>query len=237
VDGSICPWGWIAQQASGLLSTGDDPRTAYLPFDPRAAGHVPGEGGAILIVEDASAARRRGARVYGDIAGYGATFDPPPSAGAPAPGSGTAGGPAPPGSGTAGGEPTLTRAITHALADAGLDTDDIDVVFADGAGVPRLDAQEAAAIATVFGERAVPVTVPKTLYGRLYAGSAALDVATALLAVRDGVIPATANVVPAADTPIDLVLGSPRRHDVRAALVIARGHGGFNSALIVRSAS
>ena len=216
VDGSICPWGWIAQQAGGRLTTSDDPATAYLPFDDRASGHVPGEGGAILIVEDAASARGRGARVYGAIAGYGASFDPHPDSGRPS---------------------ALTAAIATALADAAVDPADVDVVFADGEGVPALDAAEATAIADTFGERAVPVTVPKTMYGRLYAGSAALDVATALLSIRDGLIPATVNVAPSADSPIELVIGPPRRRRVRTALVIARGYGGFNSALIVRAAS
>jgi minimal PKS chain-length factor (CLF/KS beta) len=217
VDGSICPWGWVAQQASGRLSTVDDPDRAYLPFDPDAAGHVPGEGGAILVVEDADSARDRGAaRIYGEVAGYSASFDPPPDSGRPS---------------------ALRHAIAGALADAGMAPADIDVVFADGAAVPALDADEADAITATFGERAVPVTVPKTLYGRLYAGSAALDVATALLAIRDGVIPATANITPPVDCPLDLVVGLPRRAPVRAALVIARGHGGFNSALVVRAAA
>jgi act minimal PKS chain-length factor (CLF/KS beta) len=118
-----------------------------------------------------------------------------------------------------------------------MDPRDVDVVFADGQAIPGLDAEEASAITATFGERAVPVTVPKTMYGRLYAGSAALDVATALLSIRDGVLPATVNVTPSADCPIELVTGSPRRQRVRTALVIARGHGGFNSALIVRAAS
>lgn len=82
VDASICPWGWVAHLAGGRLSTSERPERAYLPFDTDAAGHVPGEGGALLIVEDAESARRRGAaRVYGEISGYGSTFDPRPGCG------------------------------------------------------------------------------------------------------------------------------------------------------------
>ncbi|WP_075662057.1 beta-ketoacyl synthase N-terminal-like domain-containing protein, partial [Streptomyces acidiscabies] len=83
VDASLCPWGWVAQLAGGRLSTSEDPDRAYLPFDQGARGHVPGEGGAILILEDAEAARERGAHSYGEIAGYGATFDPRPGSGRP----------------------------------------------------------------------------------------------------------------------------------------------------------
>ncbi|MCL6731477.1 ketosynthase chain-length factor [Streptomyces neyagawaensis] len=214
VDASICTWGWVAQLAGGRLSTSDDPARAYVPFDAEARGHVPGEGGAILIVEDGAAARRRGARVYGEIAGYAATFDAGPETGR---------------------EPGLGKAIELALADAGARPSDIDVVFADAAAVPELDRAEAAAINAVFGPRGVPVTAPKTMTGRLYSGAAALDVATALLAVQDGVIPPTSNVEPAADHDLDLVTGEPRRLPVRSALVLARGHGGFNSALVVRA--
>lgn len=215
VDGTICPWGWVAQQTGGRLSTGDDPTAAYLPFDPRAAGHVAAEGGAILIVEDAEAAQGRDApHVYGRIAGYSATFDPKPGQGR---------------------EPTLRRAIEQALTDAEVSAGEVDVVFADAAAIPELDRIEADAIAAVFGPRAVPVTAPKTMLGR-HAGGAALDVAAALLAIRDGIIPPTINVRPAHDCPIDLVTGQAIRKPVGTALVLARGHGGFNSALVVQAA-
>jgi act minimal PKS chain-length factor (CLF/KS beta) len=213
VDGSICPWGWAAQLAGGRLARSDQPDRAYLPFDPRACGHVPGEGGAILVVEDGPTAVRRGARVYGEIAGYAATFDPPPGSARPS---------------------ALRRAIELALTDAGLVPADIGVVFADAAAVPELDRVEAAAISAVFGPLGVPVTAPKTMTGRLYCGAGALDVAAALLAIRDGAIPPTVNVTPMDGYELDLVTGQARQAPIRAALVLARGHGGFNSAVVVR---
>jgi minimal PKS chain-length factor (CLF/KS beta) len=215
VDGSICPWGWIAQMASGRLSSVDDPAAAYLPFDARAAGHVPAEGGAILVIEDALAARERGAPVvYGEIAGYAATFDPPPGSER---------------------KPALSRAITDALADAAVNPGEVDVVFADAAAVRDMDQVEADAITAVFGERAVPVTAPKTMTGRMYAGAAAVDVAAALLSIRDGLIPPTINVRPSEQYPLDVVTAVRRPGRVRVALVIARGHRGFNSVLVVRA--
>lgn len=214
VDASICPWGRVAQLASGRLSTSEDPARAYLPFDADAAGHVPAEGGALLVLEDAVSAGRRGAaHVYGEIAGYGATFDP------------RAGGTRPPG---------LRRAIELALADAGITPGDVDVVFADGAALPELDRVEAEAVAAVFGPHGVPVTVPKTMTGRMYSG-AALDVVSALLSIRDGLIPPTTNVAASPEHQLDLVTGTPRAAVLRTALVIARGVGGFNSALVVRA--
>jgi act minimal PKS chain-length factor (CLF/KS beta) len=213
VDAAICPWGWVAQLASGRLSGGDDPGAAYLPFDARAAGHVPGEGGALLIVEDAGAVRARGGRVYGELAGYAATFDPRPGSGR---------------------EPGLRRAIELALRDADLTPDAIGVVFADAAAVPELDRIEADAIGAVFGGHGVPVTAPKTATGRLNSGAAPLDVVAALLCLRDGVIPPTPNVVPDPAYRLDLVTEARETRN-GAALVLARGHGGFNSALILRT--
>ncbi|MBQ0989862.1 ketosynthase chain-length factor [Micromonospora sp. PSH03] len=213
VDASLCPWGWTAQLANGLLSTGRDPATAYLPFDANASGYVPGEGGAILVLEDEHAAARRGAAVYGVIAGYGATFDPRPGSGRP---------------------PGLRRAAEMAVSDAGLTPADIDVVFADGAGVAELDRVEAEAITAVFGPRGVPVTAPKTMTGRLYSGGAALDLVSALLSIRHCVIPPTTNIrQPAEGLHLDLVRDVARETPVRAALVLARGYGGFNAAMVV----
>ncbi|MFI0928776.1 ketosynthase chain-length factor [Streptomyces sp. NPDC021012] len=214
VDASLCPWGWVAQLASGRLSTSEDPARAYLPFDRDARGYVPGEGGAILILEAAEAARERGARSYGEIAGYGATFDPKPGSGRP---------------------PGLRKAVELALADAGVRPADVDVVFADAAGDPDLDRVEADALSQVFGPHGVPVSCPKTMTGRLYSGAAPLDLATALLALRDGIVPAAVNVKPSPEYDLDLVVDRPRRLDLRTALVLARGYGGFNSAVVLRA--
>ncbi|GAB3435908.1 ketosynthase chain-length factor [Flindersiella endophytica] len=214
-DASVCPWGWVAQLASGRMSTSDDPDAAYLPFDERASGYVAGEGGAILVLEPAGSSRPGERHEYGEIAGYGATFDPPPKSGR---------------------EPGLRRAALLALEDAELGPADVDVVFADAAGTPELDATEARAITGIFGARAVPVTAPKTMTGRLYAGGAAVDLVAALLSLRDGVIPPTINLRRlAAECELDVVRAEPRTAPVRTALVLARGYGGFNAAMVVRA--
>ncbi|MFC9745678.1 ketosynthase chain-length factor [Streptomyces niveus] len=211
MDSSLCPYGLAAQLAGGRLSPDD----TYLPFDHRATGHLPGEGGAILVLESAERARASGRRGYGEIAGFGSTFDPRPGSGRP---------------------PTLRRAVEQALADAGTEPEEIAVVLADGAGVPAQDEDEATALAEVFGIRGVPVTVPKTATGRLYSGAGPLDVVTALMALRDGLAPPTVNVAQVPDAyGIDLVVGHPRPVSGTAALVLARGHNGFNSALVVRA--
>jgi act minimal PKS chain-length factor (CLF/KS beta) len=215
VDASLCPWGMVSQMTSGRLSRSSDPERAYVPFDTSADGYVPGEGGALLIVEDESAALERDARILGTVAGYGSTFDPAPDSGR---------------------EPALGRAIEIALSDAGVAPDEVDVVFADAAGLRDLDRLEAATLARIFGPYGVPVTAPKTMTGRLYSGAASLDAAAALLSMRDSVIPPTLHVTDLADDcPIDLVRDSAREADVRTALVVARGLGGFNSALVLRA--
>ncbi|WP_020115977.1 ketosynthase chain-length factor [Streptomyces canus] len=216
VDSALDPWGWASQIAGGRLCTGTDPDRAYLPFDRDADGYVPGEGGALLVLEDAEAALRRGAPdILGEIAGYASGFDPAPGSGRP---------------------PALRRTIEAALADAGVTAGQVDVVFADAVGVPELDRAEAAALGEVFGPGAVPVTAPKAASGRTYAGGGSLDVATALLSIRDGVIPPTAGTreVPA-EYGIDLVRDRAREANVRTALVVARGLWGFNSAVVVRA--
>ncbi|MFF4501944.1 ketosynthase chain-length factor [Streptomyces sp. NPDC001401] len=215
VDGAICPWGWAALLAGGRMSTAGDPARAFLPFDAAASGQVAGEGGAILVLEDAATARARGARPYGALAGYAATFDPRPGSG---------------------GEPGLRRAAEAALADAGLTAREVDVVFADAAGVPELDRAEAEALCALFGPRGVPVSVPKTMTGRLAAGGASLDLAAALLALRDGVVPPAAHITGDGlpeHLSLDLVTGTPRELPLRTALVLARGQGGFNAAAVV----
>ncbi len=213
MDATLSPWGWAALWTSGLVSAADKPSEAYLPFDPRACGHVPGEGGAIVIMESAEHARGRGAHIYGEVAGYGATFDARPDSGR---------------------EPALRKAIELALADARTAPAEVDVVFADAAGIPAQDRIEAEAITAVFGPHAVPVTAPKTMTGRLYSGAGPLDIATALLAMAEGVIPPTVNVEPDSGHPLDLVVGAARPGPVDTALVVARGYGGFNAAVLLR---
>jgi 3-oxoacyl-(acyl-carrier-protein) synthase len=218
LEAPIGPYALTCQMGNGRLSTVADP-AAYRPFDERASGYLPGEGGAILLVESLDAAQRRGAGpVYAEIRGYGATHDGHHPTAAPPDAT------------------QLARAISLALRDARIGPEEVDLVVADGAGSAEWDALEAQALAAALGERAptVPVTVPKTMTGRLYAGGAPLDVATAVLAMRDGRVPPTVNAErPADGCGLDLVRGESRELPVRTALVVARGYGGFNSALVL----
>jgi minimal PKS chain-length factor (CLF/KS beta) len=219
LEGPIGPYALTCQLGTGYLSDASEPAAAYRPFDKRANGYVPGEGGAILLVESNDRVEERQApQVYAEIAGYGATHD-----------AHHWGEPAPDGA-------QFARAISLALADGGVSSEEVDAIFADAFGVPEFDASEVAAIKAAFGNSAtaVPVTAPKTMVGRLYAGGASLDVAAAVFAMRDGVIPPTVNAdEPADGFDLDLVT-SARQTELRTVLVLARGYGGFNAAIVLR---
>ncbi|GHC39197.1 beta-ketoacyl synthase N-terminal-like domain-containing protein [Streptomyces cinnamoneus] len=210
-EAPLSPYAVTCQLPTGTLSPARDPARAYLPFDERAAGWVPGEGGAMFVLEHPRAAGERGApHRYGRLAGHAAGFAPDGA-----------------------GRRVLDRVVRLALDDAGLPPAHVDAVFADASARPGADADESRVLADVFGPHGVPVTAPKTMTGRLYAGGAALDVAAALLALRDQVLPPTAGVRrPAAHHRLDLVLRT-RPARLRNVLVLARGEGGFVSACVL----
>ncbi len=220
LEAPIGPYALTCQLGNGQLSTELDPAVAYRPFDVRANGHVPGEGGAIILVEELERAREREApQVYGEIIGYGATNDAYHWSK-----------PSPDGRG-------LERAMSVALENAAIGPDEVDAVFLDAVGLPDADAQEVQAVKAVFGERAaeLPVTAPKTMVGRLYAGGASLDVVAALFAMRDGRLPPTINLdEPAEGCDLNFVTGAAQDAELHTVLVNARGFGGFNAAMVLR---
>jgi minimal PKS chain-length factor (CLF/KS beta) len=210
-EAPVSPYALTCQLSHRKLATTRDPARAYRPFHADAAGAVIGEGGAMLIVEELDSALGRGvAQPYAEVVSHAATFD------ATVDGSG------------------LARAMRLALDRAGCAPGQVSLILADGAGDPDGDASEAAAIRAVFGAHAdtVPVSVPKSMTGRLCSGAAALDVATGALAIRHGQLPPTVNV-PTNIHGLNLVVQA-RPADIACVLVLARGHGGFHSALILR---
>lgn len=217
VDSALDPWGWASHLSDGRVSRADTAERSYLPFDANANGHVPGEGGALLVIEDVGSARLRGASIYGLISGYASTFDPKPGSTRPS---------------------GLRRVVELALADAEVSPEDVDVVFADASGSCVLDQQEATVLSAVFGDYGVPVTAPKSLTGRMLSGGGPVDVAAAVLSIKDSVIPSSGlTTVLKPSHKIDLVIGEARAADVDTVLVLARGKWGFNSAVVVRKSS
>ncbi|MFD3455139.1 beta-ketoacyl synthase N-terminal-like domain-containing protein [Streptomyces sp. NPDC058691] len=219
-EAPLSPYALACQATLPTVHRGADPERAYLPFSPDASGFVPGEGGALMVLEEKAHAAERGRLAYAELLGHAATHDAYHHTL-----------PAPDGA-------QLARAITTALEQAGREPSDVDVVFADGAGDLDGDAAEAAALRRVFGDRlaALPVTVPKAAVGRLVSGAGALDAATAALSLRTGLVPPTRG----GDAPtsaerygLRLITRWHRPDRLRTALVVARGTGGFNSAVVL----
>ncbi|MEV6260545.1 beta-ketoacyl synthase N-terminal-like domain-containing protein [Streptomyces sp. NPDC051784] len=214
-EAPLAPYSVVCQLGYDDLSLCEEPTRAYRPFTADACGFVPAEGGAMLVVEEETAARARGARVRAELAGHCATFT-----GASRWEESRAG---------------LARAIEGALREAGCAPEEVDVVFADAMGVPAADRAEALAIADALGAhgRRVPVTAPKTGTGRAYCGAPVLDTSAAVLAMEHGLVPPTPNVFEVCHD-LDLVTGRARSTDMRTALVLSRGLMGSNAALVLR---
>jgi 3-oxoacyl-[acyl-carrier-protein] synthase II len=204
------------------LSSGrnDDPTQAARPFDRGRDGFVMGEGAALLVLEDAGAAARRGAEPYAELLGYGATSDAyhmvqPRADGLEA-----------------------ARAATIALEDGGADPSEIDYVNAHASSTPLGDIAEARAIALALGERAstVPVSGTKALYGHPLGASGAIEAAICALAIRDGWAPASVNLVEPDDEIGRLLPGlllTGRDGTYRRTLSTSFGFGGLNAALVI----
>ncbi|MEU9775019.1 beta-ketoacyl synthase N-terminal-like domain-containing protein [Streptomyces sp. NPDC047968] len=216
-EAPLAPYSIVCQLGYRELSCVEEPERAYRPFTPQACGFVPAEGGAMLVVEDEGAARRRGAPVRAEVAGHAATF-----------------------TGASRWEESregLARAIRGALEQAGCAPEEVDVVFADALGLPEADRAEALALADALGPHGsrVPVTAPKTGTGRAYCGAPVLDTAAAVLAMEHGLVPPTPHVHEVCHD-LALVTGRARPAELRTALVLSRGLMGSNAALVVRRA-
>lgn len=217
-EAPLTPYTFASHQASGLLSPEDGPYP-YRPFDATRSGPVVGEGGAGFCVESKEHARKRDARVYARIAGWGQSFDGVLTRG-------------PAGDGKA-----YARAIGQALQVARLRPTDIDWILCDGLGTQDGDIAEARALQSVFGDAltGIPASAPKSMIGRLFNGGSTVDIACALLGMQeDIVLPTVGFARPDADCPLDCVPNQARSSRVRNVLIGARGFGGFNSALILQ---
>jgi beta-ketoacyl-acyl-carrier-protein synthase II len=202
-----------------LSERNDSPETASRPFDATRDGFVMGEGSGLVILEELEHARRRGARIYAEVAGYGATGDAYHL---------TA--PAPDGEGA-------QRAMRRAMADAGLTPETVDYINAHGTSTPANDFNETRAIKAVFGERArtVHVSSTKSATGHMLGAAGSVEFIASTLAVHEGIIPPTINYQ-TADPECDLnyTPNAAVRHEVNAALSNSFGFGGHNVALAVK---
>ncbi|ROS73771.1 3-oxoacyl-[acyl-carrier-protein] synthase II [Curtobacterium sp. PhB130] len=208
----------FAQSQALAKPNGEDPMTLSRPFDVSRRGFVLGEGAGIVVLERASHAAARNARVHAVLAGWGITSDAFHI---------TA--PRPDGSGQ-------ERAMTSALRMAGLTGADVDHVNAHATSTPVGDASEAQAIARVVGREAV-VTAPKSAIGHMFGAAGAVETILTVRALETGVVPPTLNLEhldPAID--LDVVSGTARSTTIRAALNNSFGFGGQNASLVLSAA-
>jgi 3-oxoacyl-[acyl-carrier-protein] synthase II len=197
----------------------DAPERASRPFDASRNGFVLGEGAGFLVLEEWQAARKRGARIYAELAGDGNSLssyritDSHPSGDGP------------------------IQAMRQAVADAGATLGDVNYLNAHGTSTPMNDRSEAAAVKAVWGDARgqVAVSSTKSVTGHLIAAAGAVEAAICALAIHHGTLPVNANLrEPDADNDLDIVRDAPRARRVRAALSNSLGFGGSNSCLAFR---
>ena len=201
------------------LSTNPDPLTACRPFDKNRDGFIIGEGSGIVILEELEHAKARGAKIYGEIVGYGATGDAYHITS-----------PAPEGEGAA-------RAIKQALEDADIHPSEVDYINAHGTSTPLNDLYETKAIKEVFKEHAYQLAVSstKSMTGHMLGAAGAVEAIFSLLSIRDGLIPPTINYeTPDEELDLDYVPNIAREKHVQVAVSNSLGFGGHNASLIFR---
>lgn len=200
-------------------ATGTDPQ-AYRPFDKRAAGLIPAEGAGICILEEYTHAQRRGASIYGEIIGFGQTND---AHGLKAPSSDGR---------------QYARAISLAMQEGQLHSEDISYFSLDGRALTTSDRGEAEALHLAFGPELahLPVSVPRTMLGHSYAAAGALDTITSLLALRHSLIPPTINCEKLdLSYGLNLVGDKARSSSLTGVLIGGRSIGGTNIALAIKN--
>jgi 3-oxoacyl-[acyl-carrier-protein] synthase II len=209
--------GFCAMKA--MSTRNDDPQKASRPFDAGRDGFVCGEGAGIVVLESLEHARRRDARIYAEIIGYGMTGDAHHM---------TA--PDPEGDGAA-------RAMARALKDARLTPSDVGYVNAHGTSTPYNDRFETVAIKRVFGDHArkLAVSSTKSMTGHLLGAAGGVEAIATALALHHGLLPPTINYeTPDPDCDLDYVPNQARKQDVDVALSNAFGFGGTNATLVFR---
>ena len=214
---SLTIGGFNAMRAISVRN--DDPETASRPFDRDRDGFVVSEGCGILILEELSSAIKRGAKIYGEIAGYGLTSDafhmasPPP------------------------GHTGAARCMQLALEDAGMEPTDVDYINAHGTSTPLNDIYETKAIEKVFGEhsKSLAISSTKSMTGHLLGAAGGLEAIIAVKSICDGIIPPTINLDnPDPECDLDCVPNRARKKDVGVVMSNTFGFGGANAVVIFK---
>ncbi len=204
---------------TALSTRNDEPERASRPFDRDRDGFILGEGAGMLVLEELESARARGARIYGEIAGYGSTADAFRLTDTHDEGRGA------------------IACMRQALDDAGLNPADVDYINAHGTSTEVNDRIETLAIKKVFGDsaRQVPISSTKSMMGHLIAAAGSVEAIVCLLAIRDGILPPTINLEhPSPECDLDYIPNAARNGTVDAALSNSFGFGGQNISLVLR---
>ncbi|MCU0730194.1 MAG: beta-ketoacyl-ACP synthase II [Hyphomonas sp.] len=218
VIGKLGIAGFCAAKAMST-SFNDTPQKASRPYDKDRDGFVMGEGAAVLVLEEYEHAKKRGAKIYAEVAGYGLTGD---AYHITAPAEGAEGG---------------FRAMKMALKNSGIDPTEVDYVNAHGTSTPKGDEGEAGAVERAFGDHAknLSMSSTKSAVGHLLGAAGAIEAAFCALAIRDQVMPPTLNLDnPSFETVIDLIPHKAKKGRVRAAMSNSFGFGGTNASLILK---
>lgn len=218
-EASVTPVAVAGFQSMRALHEGTDPKRASIPFDIERSGFVMGEGAAVLVLESLESAKERGAKILGEITGYGESCDAYHVTAPMETGEGGA------------------MAMIKAVSDAGITADQVDYINAHGTSTPLNDKTETAAIKIAFGQHAynLAVSSTKSYTGHLLGASGALESIICLMALKDGILPATIGTEeqdPACD--LDIVKGKVRPAEIHYVMNNSLGFGGHNASLIFR---
>jgi 3-oxoacyl-[acyl-carrier-protein] synthase II len=218
-EASVTPLAIGGFTSMKALSQATDPNRASIPFDAERSGFVLGEGAGILVLEELQHALSRGARIYAEFVGYGATCDAYHM---------TA--PRPDGSGGA-------KAMAMALSDAGIAPEEVDYINAHGTSTHLNDAGETAAVKAVFGDHAreLAISSTKSMTGHMLGATGAVEAIFTALSLHDGFVPATINYqVPDPECDLDVVPNEGREKALRCALSNSLGFGGHNGSILLK---
>lgn len=220
MEAPVTPYALLCCQTSGVLTQQNDtPKTAYKPFDRNRDGFAIAEGAGVVILESPQRARQRDTQVYAHIIGFGTTTDgvdriDPADDGV-----------------------ELARAIKIALDNAELNPEDIDYICLDGAATAIGDIGEAKAVKQVFNghSKKLICSAPKSIYGNMLGATGAVDVITTILAMKNNVVPPTINLNdPDPQCDLNICINSAQEREIKNALIINRGRGGINCALVLQ---
>ena len=218
-EAGICQAGMSGFENMKALCSSTDKNRASIPFDKERSGFVMGEGAGVLVLEDLEHAKQRGARIYAEVIGYGATSDAYHITS-----------PAPEGEGGA-------RAMQRAIDDANIKPEEVDYINAHGTSTHLNDSTETMAIKKVFGEasRDIKVSSTKGNTGHLLGAAGAVEAIITVKAIEDALVPPTINYkVPDEECDLDVVPNEPIKQEMKIAMSNSLGFGGHNASLVLK---